>query len=215
MVAWAGVRTVALGVFVGSLLIGCEVDSQSGGSIGYGGESGYAGSGSSSGSSSGGSVQPMLVVVDANRTMSANPGDGVGVFTQYASGGHWTVWWTCDTNKTAESCAFDITVSVATGTTISNVASQGLALASNSGYGDTLTQSSQQIEATTTTTTTLQSVTFDTVATPAGALPIITIDAKLSGQEDGSYFFFVQDDEINGDYQGTLTDPLMLEPQSL
>jgi hypothetical protein len=212
MVAWAGARTVALGVFVGSLLVGCMVDAQSGSGGSSGGSFGSAGSGSSSGSSSGGSsTQPMLVVVDPNRTMSASPGDGVGVFTQYASGGHWNIWWTCDTNKTGESCAFDITVSVAGATTIANVVGQGISLTSTGASG--LTQSSQLLEATTTTTTSVQGVTFDTVSS-TGVVPVITVDAKLSGQEDGSYFFFVQDDAINGNYQGTLSDPLMLEPQS-
>jgi hypothetical protein len=206
MVAWAGSRTLALGLFLGSLAVGCVVQDESGSSGGSFG--GASSSGSSSGSSGGGSVQPMLVVVDPNRTMSATPGEGVGVFTQYESGGHWDVWWTCDTNKTSLPCAFDITVSVTTGT-IANAATQGL-LSDN---GDALAQSSQQLEATTTTTTTLQGMTFDTVV-PAGTTPIITLNATLSGQEDGSYLFFVQDNAINGNYQGTLTDPLMLEPQS-
>jgi hypothetical protein len=206
MVACVGTRTFALGVILGSLAIGCSVQAESAGSVGAGG---FGGSSSGSGSSSGGgSVQPMLVVVDPNRTMSATPGDGVGVFTQYETGGHWDIWWTCDTSKTSLPCAFDITVSVTTGT-IANVASQGL-LSDN---GDDLTQSTTQIEATTTTTTALQGVTFDTVV-PDGTVPIITLNATLSGQEDGSYLFFVQDNAINGNYQGTLTDPLMLEPQS-
>jgi hypothetical protein len=206
MVACVGTRTFALGVILGSLAIGCSVQAESAGSIGAGG---FGGSSSGSGSSSGGgSVQPMLVVVDPNRTMSATPGDGVGVFTQYETGGHWDIWWTCDTSKTSLPCAFDITVSVTTGT-IADVASQGL-LSDN---GDELTQSTTQIEATTTTTTALQGVTFDTVV-PDGTVPIITLNATLSGQEDGSYLFFVQDNAINGNYQGTLTDPLMLEPQS-
>ena len=80
--------------------------------------------------------------------------------------------------------------------------------------GDTLTQASpQQIEVRTTTTTSVQGVTFDTIV-PAGTTPVITLDAKLSGVEDPSYLFFVQDGNINGDYAGMLTDPLMLEPSS-
>jgi hypothetical protein len=208
MVACVGTRTFALGVILGSLAIGCSVQAESAGSVGAGG---FGGSSSGSGSSSGGgSVQPMLVVVDPNRTMSATPGDGVGVFTQYETGGHWDIWWTCDTSKTSLPCAFDITVSVTIGA-IHNVATQGLV----SDNGDALTTISlQEIEAATTTTTTLQGITFDTIGVPDGTVPIITLNATLSGQEDGSYLFFVQDNAINGNYQGTLTDPLMLEPQS-
>ena len=49
---------------------------------------------------------------------------------------------------------------------------------------------------------------------PAGTTPVITLNAELSGMEAGQYLFFVQDGQINGNYAGTLTDPLMLEPSS-
>jgi hypothetical protein len=149
----------------------------------------------------------MLVDVDPNRTMNATPGQGVGVFTQYQTGGHWDIWWTCDTSKTGLPCAFDVTVTVTTGT-IANVTAQMLET------NDTLTDtSSQDIELVTTTTTGIDGVTFDTVV-PAGTTPIITLNAKLSGMDAPQYLFFVQDGQINGDYAGTLTDPLMLEPSS-
>jgi hypothetical protein len=147
----------------------------------------------------------MLVDVDPNRTMTADPGNGVGVFTQYQTGGHWNVWWTCDTTLTNESCDFDVTVSVTTGS-IANAAGQSLAST------DSLsTTGSQQLEVLTNTTTGVQGVTFDTVV-PAGTTPVITLDAKLEGQDDPSYLFFVQNGAINGNYTGQLTDPLMLEP---
>jgi hypothetical protein len=207
MMAWAGARAVVVGAFVGSLLLACSVETQtegggSSGSFGYGGSSSSGGSATTTNTN----TQPMLVVVDPNQTMSANAGDGVGVFTQYQTGGHWNVWWTCDTNKTSEPCAFDITVTVSSGT-IANAAGQGAVT------GRALAASSQSLEATTTTTTGIDGVTFDTVV-PAGSTPIITLDAKLSGVEDGSYLFFVQDGAINGNYSGSLTDPLMLEPLS-
>jgi hypothetical protein len=98
-------------------------------------------------------------------------------------------------------------VTVSTGT-IANVAAQTL------GADDTLTQpSAQDIELVTTTTTGIDGVTFDTVV-PAGGTPVITLNAKLNGLDDGQYLFFVQDGQINGNYAGTLTDPLMLEPSS-
>jgi hypothetical protein len=152
-------------------------------------------------------TQPMLVDVDANLTMSATPGDGVGVFTQYRSGGHWNVWWTCDTNETGHPCSFDVSVTVATGS-ITDAAGQALQ------GGDTLTQAGpRQIEVQTMTTTAIAGVTFDSLL-PSGATPIITLDAKLGGVSDPSYLFFVQDRSVNGGYSGTLTDPLMLEPSS-
>lgn len=210
-------RSLALATLVtSSLVVGCVVQNGSSGSSGSPGSSGGGGStetptddaGTGSGSSSNApSSQPMLVVVDSNETMSASPGQGVGVFTQYQTGGHWNVWWTCDTDKSSLPCAFDITASVMSGT-IENVAGQALQRT------DALNQpSTQEIEATTTTTTTVEGVTFDTVV-PSGDTPIVTVTVKLSGEYDPSYFFFVQDGKIKGGYTGSLTDPLMFQPSS-
>jgi hypothetical protein len=136
----------------------------------------------------------MLVLVDPDRTMNAAGGEGVGVFTEYQTGGHWRVWWTCDTNKTNQACHFDIAVSVASGS-ITNL------------QPDRFVQTSpQKLEAVTTTTTARDGVEFDTAA---GAT--ITLAAQIDGQWDGSFLFFVQDGKINGGY-GTVTDPLMLQP---
>jgi hypothetical protein len=208
MSAWTIARTLAFGVVAASsLLLGCSAPTSEEGSGGFSGGYGGGSGSSSSSSGAGASTQPMLVDVDPNRTMNASPGQGVGIFTQYQTGGHWNIWWTCDTTVTNLDCSFDITVTVSTGT-IANLAGQALE------QGDTSTQvTSHKIEAVTTTTTTVQGVTFDTVV-PAGATPIITLDAKLDGTEDPSYLFFVQDGQINGNYTGMLTDPLMLEPSS-
>jgi hypothetical protein len=210
MSAWAKACWLAVGAVVSAGLVGCIVDdSGQGGGGSSGGSSGYAGSsgGSSGGSTSTSNGQPMLVDVDPNRTMSANPGQGVGVFVQYQTGGHWNIWWTCDTSVSNLTCSFDITANVSTGS-IANVASQ------ETDRSDSLTQtSSVQIEALTTTTTSVDGMTFDTVV-PDGTTPVISLTAYLDGQESGSFFYFVQDGSINGNYQGNLTDPLMLEPSS-
>ncbi len=145
------------------------------------------------------SVTPLLVKVDANVTMTANPGDGVGVFNEYASGGHWHVWWTCDTNKTGQPCDFDVKLSVASGA-ITNVRADQL-LAS-----DTLSTGTTPLEVQTSTTNGVAGVFFDTLP---GA--VVTLDAAVGGLRDGSFLFFVQDGKVNGGYAGTVTDPLELQ----
>jgi hypothetical protein len=202
------IGTLGAGVAMAALITGCIIDSsQSGGGSGYAG-GGASGTGSSSGSSSGGTVQPMLVDVDPNQTMNAAPGDGVGVFVQYKTGGHWNVWWTCDTNKTGETCAFDNSVSVSKGT-ITNVASMSPSLAAPG-----VTQNAPgTFEAQTTTSTGVDGVTFDTPLT-GGQVPVITLDAKVNGQDNPGWLFFVQGGQINGGTHDTLTDPLMFEPST-
>jgi hypothetical protein len=203
---WASaLRAVAIGLAVSApFFIGCSAESDSRPSWG-GGTSGtpaYAGPPASA-PATGASAQPMLVVVDTDLTMTAQPGEGVGVFTEYATGGHWHVWWTCDTNRTQLGCSFDVNVSIVSGA-IANVSGEGLQ------PGDRLVQSGGgPIDVLTETFAAFEGVTFDTAP---GA--IITIDAKLNGVDDGRLFFFVQDKLINGDFKGTFTDPLMFEPSS-
>jgi hypothetical protein len=156
--------------------------------------------GSTGGGSTTPSATPMLVDVDPNVTMTANPGDGAGVFTEYVSGGHWHVWWTCDTNKTGQPCAFDVKIAAASGA-IANAAAEKFATS------DTLTTNTDgSIEAVTTTSTALDGVHFD--ATPG--VPI-TLTASIGGIYSGAFLFFVQKGQVNGGFQGTLTDPLQLE----
>jgi hypothetical protein len=201
MSAWSLVRAIGVCAAATALVLGCGDASESGGGYGYAGGSGS--SGSSGGG--GGSTTPMLVDVDPNETMNAAPGEGVGVFVEYKTGGHWHIWWTCDTNKTGQSCAFDNTVTASTGA-IANV--QGGVLSGGPNAGGTPTLEDQ-----TTTTTGIDEMTFDTPFT-AGQTPIITLDAKVDGVESGQYLFFVQNGQINGGYKGLLTDPLELEPST-
>jgi hypothetical protein len=203
--AMSAFRTWACGVGLvaaafGALLGGCTANAQNGsGGVSYGGGGG-GGSGTST-SGFGGGVQ--LVDVDTGQTLTAQPGQGVGVFTEYQAGGHWNVWWTCDTVMTGLSCNFQISVSVSSAP-VTNLASQ----LSESG-AQPVQVSPNEVSATTTTTNATDGITFDTAP---GA--IVTLGAKLDGNEDGSFLFFVQDGKVNGGYQGALADPLMIEPSS-
>lgn len=167
------------------------------------------GSGSSSGGPSGGAgpstadAGPILVMVDPDKTMDAAPGEGVGVFIEYGTGGHWYVWWTCDTNVNTQgalACEFALKLTVTQG---------AMALtASQAPAGAVLTKGApvREIDATTTTGAEIHSVSFDT---EAGA--VLTIDAAVGGQRDPRYFFFVQDGQVNGGYTGALSDPIMVQ----
>src|SRR5262245_14485074 len=53
---------------------------------------------------------PITVEVDTGRTLNAAPGEGIGVFVEYAAGGRWHIWWTCDTLQTSASCNFQLAV---------------------------------------------------------------------------------------------------------
>lgn len=180
----------------------------SGGAGGGGGTTRGTGGAASTGKSSGSktpSASPMLVRVDPDVTMNASPGQGVGVFAEYDRGGHWHLWWTCDTNVTGESCPFDVKVTVARGG-ITNAASEQFAST------DTLVTPTTPaageagaVEAKTQTTTGSPGMLFDTAP---GAT--ITVSATVGGLYSGAFLFWVQGGKIDDGFRGTLTDPLQL-----
>jgi hypothetical protein len=191
----AGVRgSIIAAAGVVGLLAGCVADSSSS-SGGVGGSGPYGAS-----SSGGGTTQLILVRVDTDATLVTTPGNGIGVYIEYQSGGHWRVSWTCDTALTNLSCNFVVDASVATGTIASPTPDGFLS-------GDSLTQpSSRRVEAVTTTTGDEDAMLFDT--TPGA---VITVSVSLNAPVS---FFFVQDNQGNGGYKGTLTNPLLFEPTS-
>jgi hypothetical protein len=197
-----------LGIFLAGIAvasIGCGDSSSSSVAWGSatGGGTGSGGTGATGGTTSG-PTKPMLVMVDTNQTMTASPGQGVGVFVQYQAGGHWNVWWTCDTDKTNLDCHFQVIVSIGNGT-LTNVQSESTGRSVVQPYA-------QEAEAVTTTSTGVDGITFDT---PVGAeLPVITVAASVDGAQSGSFLFFVQDGKINGGYTGMLTNPLQFQPSS-
>jgi hypothetical protein len=170
-----------------------------GGGGNTGGSTGDTGNAGNTGNTGTSSPSPMLVEIDTDQTMSADPGQGVGVFVEYAKGGHWHVWWTCDTAKTRQSCEFSVSASVASGN-ITNVDGRDLA------GGFHTTPTSSRVEAKITTTNQVHGLRFDT---NAGA--VLTLDASVGGLKDGAFLFFVQNGKVNGGWQGKVTNPLQLQ----
>lgn len=141
--------------------------------------------------------EPILVSVDTDRTMDANPGEGVGIFTEYKSGGHWHVWWTCDTNQTQEVCPVDLRVRYEG--RLEDVTGDQLL------DTDTISSSVDGREAhvLSTTSTNVAGLFFDTAP---GA--IIELEGTIGRISDPGFFFFVQDGKVNGGFDGALTNPL-------
>ncbi len=143
---------------------------------------------------------PLLVEVDTNQTMTVDGGKGVGVFVEYASGGSWSVFWTCDTLLTGQRCDFDVVASVAPGLTIRNIDTRGV------GDGVVSNPASNVLEVSGTAGAGVPALYF---ATDPGA--VLTLDARVGGIRSGAFFFFVQNGRINGDFAGSLSNPLQLQ----
>jgi hypothetical protein len=150
-----------------------------------------------------GSAGELIVDVDTNQVMTAKGGGGVGVFVEYKTGGHWHVYWTCDTNvnPSSSSCAVGIHATANTGT-IDNLKAEGAATPAASGPG--------AVDVQATVATDVQGMTFDTLP---GA--VIAIDATVEGTRDGHFFFFVQNGVVDGSTDPSkLSDPMLFHPTS-
>jgi hypothetical protein len=153
---------------------------------------------------SGVSTSPILAVLDTDQVMNADPGQGVGVFSEYFGGGKWHVWWTCDTAKSQQQCDVVLSATAASGT-ISNLDATAI------DNGSAVISNGSRIDAQTTTTTQVHGIRFNT---NPGA--VITLEATVGGLREGpgpnrSFFFFVQDGKINGGFTGRLSNPLQLQ----
>ncbi|WP_437985649.1 hypothetical protein [Sorangium sp. So ce117] len=65
---------------------------------------------------------PRLVAIDTGAVLSSPPGEGIGIFLEYAPGGTWKLWTTCDTNTSKVICSFDLYVSVDTSSQLFDIA---------------------------------------------------------------------------------------------
>lgn len=141
------------------------------------------------------------VSVDSGAKMTATPGTGVGVFVQYEAGGHWNVSTTCDTDKSGESCRFDLIVSTRPGVAIENVQAHDL-----EPEDDLSLAVDGSIELLTETTSGTDGVTFDT---RPGAT--IELDALLDGDSAQRFVFAVQDGKL---VRGVATNPVDFTPSA-
>ena len=186
----AGLFTVA---FTVSSLAGCAIDS------------GPGPLGDTPGTPPPSSNDLKLATVDTGATLTDPPGTGVGIFVEYQAGGHWHLWWTCDTTLSGLSCDFDVVATADSGS-VSNVT--GDRLESN----DSLTNpNSTQVVLSTSTSTGVDGVFFDT---DPGAQ--ITVFQRIGASQDGSFFIWSQGGTImgSGKVSQGVADPLDFVPSS-
>lgn len=135
------------------------------------------------------------VPIDAGSGLSADPGEGAGVFVEFLGDGQWNVWLTCDTELTGRSCAYDI---YATANGI--VATGEDDLEADDGLYEDF--NSLQLSADTT-------VDFDDMLFTTDPGEPVEIEVWLDGQLDGSLVFWVADGTI---LKGLPTNPTLFVP---
>jgi hypothetical protein len=152
------------------------------------------------------SADPVSVTIDADATLDVKAGDGVGVFVEYATGGHWNVFTTCDYNTAAnpgQACGFDIfATALDSGGGIDNPKGQDL-----SDRDSIAIEPGGTVHLYTENAVSLSGMTFDTA--PGGA---VELEVYLDGSADPHYIYWVGKDLL---HNGAPTDPLDFKPSEV
>jgi hypothetical protein len=145
------------------------------------------------------------MTIDADATLQAKGGDGVGVFVEYTTGGHWHVFTACDVNQPTNPdklpCGFDVFASTLTAgsSRLSNAQGESLEAQDVVSLGGDGT-----VHLFTETGSGLNGMTFD--ADPGA---VVELDVYLDNAEDPHFIYWVGDQVL---HQGAPSDPLDLAP---
>jgi hypothetical protein len=157
---------------------------------------------------------PDQVTIDTGATLNATAGTGVGVFVQYATGGHWTVFTSCDTNTPTNpdhvACNFDVIVTGLTrDVTLSNPEGQNLS------PGDIVEiQQDGSLHLGTTTSTGLDGFTFD-APQGAGIELAIYLDGSAydsQGNPNARFIYWIGKGVL---HDGSPTNPVDITPSAM
>lgn len=175
---------------------GCIVESGNGAcDCGTGGAAGSGGSGGA-----GGSTSVVKATIDVDQTLDTAPGEGIGVFIEYASGGTWHVFTSCDTAISGLTCAHNVSVTVPASASFGNIKQDGLEGA------DTVYEYTDGLELATDTSTDLDGVYFDT---DPGAK--VRFEVWLDGQAESRFVYWVGGGAVHA---GAPSNPVDLIPSA-
>jgi hypothetical protein len=162
---------------------------------------GGAGNGGGGGSGDCGPEEAVQTNIDVDAQIETKPGEGAGVFVEYAKGGHWVLRTTCDTLKNGVPCAWDIIVTPEDGRSITNVKPQDLEGQDTVSMYPEFPRSYQLVAE---TAGDIDGFTFDTEPQTA-----ISVDVWLDEACALPYVFWVGDGKIQ---PGAPSNPIVLIP---
>ncbi|MGK4006345.1 hypothetical protein WMF31_27250 [Sorangium sp. So ce1036] len=144
---------------------------------------------------------PWRVSIDTDALVSSEPGEGVGIFVEYAAGGTWTIWTTCDTNTSRVACSFDLYASVDTSSELFDIAGSELERTDTTrlvdeGIAYLHAETGSDVDAMTFTTT-------------EGA--IVRLEAYLDGEPQPRFIYWFGDGVL---HEGAPSNPIDFEPTS-
>jgi len=144
---------------------------------------------------------PKQVAITPDKTLQTEAGAGVGIFVEYAAGGHWRVWTACDTNQSRVSCDFEAFAIPEKGAKIANVHGEEL---ESGDVAEALTDGSAHLS--TSTSTEFDGMTFD--ATPGA---VMELEVYFDGVPDSRVVYWFGNDTL---HTGAPTDPVDFLPDT-
>jgi hypothetical protein len=159
-----------------------------------------SGGGSYAGSGGSPSQNVVLAKIDTGETLTTEKGKGAGVFVEYAEGGRWHVFTSCDFDLYGEKCDWDVLATVQTGGPMTNA----LIESAEQADGDRLYSDGASVNLVVSTASDFDGMTF---MTDPGAT--VRIDVLLGGAADARYIYWVGD---GGVHSGAPSNPIDLKP---
>jgi hypothetical protein len=145
---------------------------------------------------------PKQVSITGDKTLDAKPGEGVGIFIEYASGGHWHVRTSCDTNSSKVTCNFDVFASaIDNGAAITNITGEEL---ESSDVAETAKDGSAHLG--TTTSSEFDGMFFDA---PAGSR--VEFEVYFDGIPNSRVVYWYGGGVL---HTGSPTDPVDMAPEA-
>jgi hypothetical protein len=141
---------------------------------------------------------PTQTSIDPGKALETKPGEGVGVFVEYQTGGHWHVWTACDTNISGVACQFDVYATAVSGAELSNLKAEGLE------DTDAVSIKAGSLHLSAQTTKEFDGMTFD--ATPGA---IVEIEARVDDATDPHVLYWYGDGVL---HKGAPTNPIDFKP---
>jgi hypothetical protein len=143
--------------------------------------------------------EPKLVSIDTDAAVSAEPGEGVGLFVEYAAGGTWRLSTTCDTNYSGVACGFDVFASVDASSELLDITADDL-----EGRDQTGLVEEGVVGLHAETASDVDAVSFTT--TPGA---IVRLETYLDGASQPRFVYWFGDGVL---HEGAPTNPLDFEP---
>jgi hypothetical protein len=139
------------------------------------------------------------VSIQADQVLEAKPGEGVGIFVEYYTGGKWRIWMTCDTFTSKQVCGYQIFAGTKRAESLLGYATEEV-----EGYDEVKDLGDGNVELIADTDSDIDSLLLD--VEPGAPL---NLEVYIDGQSAQAFVYWVSDGVI---HPGAPSNPLTFHP---